>query len=198
MRCALRGAGEMNVSARPNDRRAAHGRHADRSAIAPAEKFDVAWRQRRHDAVTRDKLDGVQRRPVALDPGIVLARPAVGIFKRKMRNVGARALPQIGDAGISADATWRSSRIAAIARRAASPAAPPAPWYRAWAFLLERHYSALIWEVFSFCPAQRTKPANAESGVSCFTTCGARAFRRSLAARRLAASRPRSCRCRPR
>src|SRR5271163_439424 len=85
----------MNVSSGPNDRRTAH-----RRAIAPAEEFDVARRQRRHDAIPRDELDGVEGSPIALDPGVVLSRTAVRIFKREMRDAGARAPAQVVDAWI--------------------------------------------------------------------------------------------------
>ena len=82
-------------------------------AVAAAEQLDVARRQRRHDAVTRNKLDGVERRPVAPDPGIVFAGAAVGIFEGEMRDMAAGTSPQIVDTRIM-PVELRKVRTAAV------------------------------------------------------------------------------------
>ena len=96
----LRGAGEMLVGARPHDGRPAHRRNADRRGIAAAEQFDVAGRQRRHHAIARHHFHRIERRPIALDAGVVLARAAVGIFESEMRQAAARGAAQIVDGRI--------------------------------------------------------------------------------------------------
>ena len=97
---ALRGTRQNPIGARPHDRRPAHRRNADRRGVAAAEQFDLAGRQRRHDAIARHQFDGVERRPIALDAGIVLARAAIGIFKGEMRQAPPRAAAQIIDGRI--------------------------------------------------------------------------------------------------
>jgi len=111
----LGGAGEMQVRAGPHDRRPAHRRHPNRGAVAPAEQLDIAGRQRRHNAIARHQLDGVERRPIAADPGIVIAGAAVGVFEGKMRNAAARTPPQIIDTRIM-PMQLRITRVAAMAR----------------------------------------------------------------------------------
>ncbi len=119
---ALRGAGEIFVGARPDDRRPAHGRNADRRGVAAAEQFDLARRQRRHHAIARHQFHRIEPRPIALDAGIILARAAVGIFEGKMRQPararrGAdnRWSGSAGKARRSAD--WRSCRRKVCLRR---------------------------------------------------------------------------------
>ncbi len=111
---ALRGARQMDVAARPDDRWAAHRRHPDWAAVKPAEQLHLARRQRRHHAVARDKLDGIERRPVTSDSAIVVAGAAVRILKSEMRNVPAGAAAQITDAGI-VQMQLRKARILAVA-----------------------------------------------------------------------------------
>ena len=96
----LRGAGEILVGARPDDGRAAHRRNADRRGVAAAEQLDLARRQRRHHAIARHHFHRIEPRPIALDAGVVLARAAVAIFKREMRQPPARAAAQIVDGRI--------------------------------------------------------------------------------------------------
>ena len=97
---ALRGAGEIFIGARPDDRRPPHRRNADRRGVAAAEQLDLARRQRRHHAIARHQFHRIEPRPIALDAGIVLARAAVGIFEGKMRQPAARAAAQVVDGRI--------------------------------------------------------------------------------------------------
>ena len=93
---ALRGLGQQLVGARPDHDRAAHRRDAERRGIFAAEQFDIDRRQLRHDAVARHHLDGVERRPVVLDAGVV-ARAAVAVFEGEVRQPPRRAAAQIID-----------------------------------------------------------------------------------------------------
>ncbi len=111
----LGGAGKMQIGAGPHDRWPAHRRHPNRGGIAPAEQLDIAGRQRRHDAIARHQFDGVERRPIAANPGIVVAGAAVGIFEGQMRNAAARTPPQIVDARIM-PMQLRITRASAVAR----------------------------------------------------------------------------------
>ena len=68
----------------PDHDRAAHGRDAERGAVALAEQFHLDRRQRGHDAVARDQFHRVERRPIVLDAGIG-ARAAIAVFIGEMR-----------------------------------------------------------------------------------------------------------------
>jgi hypothetical protein len=96
----LGGLGETEVGTGRYDRRAAHGRYADRRRIGAAEQLDRGRRQRRGAAIARDQLDGVERTPVAGD-ATVGPCPAVEIFEGKTRHVPAGAAAQIGDGRIT-------------------------------------------------------------------------------------------------
>ena len=98
---ALRGLGEQLVGAGPDHDRAAHRRDAERRGVFAAEQFDIDRRQLRHDAVARHHLDGVERRPVVLDAGVV-ARAAVAVFVGEMRQPPRRAAAQVVDRRIPA------------------------------------------------------------------------------------------------
>ena len=138
---ALRGAGQIQIGARPHDRRAAHRRNTDRRGIAAAEQFDLARRQRRHHAIARHQFHCIERRPVAPDAGIVLARAAIRIFEGKMRQVVTGAAAQIIDGRI-APVKLGITRIGVLAGSLPSPSAcgrglvGAAAWrlpsYRAW------------------------------------------------------------------
>ena len=99
----LRGGGEILVGARPHDRRPAHRRDADRRRVAAAEQLDVDRRQLGGDAVARHELDRVERRPVALDAGVVGSGAAVHVFEREARPVPRRMPAQIRDGRKAAD-----------------------------------------------------------------------------------------------
>ena len=81
----------QQIGTRPYDRRPAHRRDADRRRITRAEQFAVDRRQRRHHAVFRHDLDGVEGRPVVGDADIV-AGAGVAIFIGKQRHVFRRVL----------------------------------------------------------------------------------------------------------
>ena len=119
---ALRRAGQMKIAARPDNRRAAHRRDADRRVVAATEQLHLAGRQLRHDAVARHELDSIESGPIAPDAGILLAGTAVGIFKGEMRDMAAGALPQIVDSRIM-PVKLRIARTCGCTRRPASPAA---------------------------------------------------------------------------
>jgi hypothetical protein len=91
----LGGGGEILVGARPHDRRSAHRRDADRRGVAAAEQLDVDRRQLGGDAVARHELDRIERRPVALDPGVVGAGAAVHVLEREARPVPRRMPAQV-------------------------------------------------------------------------------------------------------
>src|SRR5262249_5656454 len=55
------------------------------------------------DAIARHELDRVERRPVALDTGVVGARAAVHVLEREARRVARRMPAQIGDGRKAAD-----------------------------------------------------------------------------------------------
>ncbi len=137
---ALRGAGEIDVGARPHDRRSAHRRDADRRRVAAAEQFDVAGRQRRHHAIARHQFDGIERRPIAPDAGVVLARAAVGIFEGEMRQAAARAAAQIIDGRISAGRARRSADWRCC-RSKASPCGAAIAVVSCMSVFSRRHYS---------------------------------------------------------
>ena len=105
---ALRGLGQQLVGAGPDHDRAAHRRHAERRGVFAAEQLDIDRRHARHDAVARHHLDGVERRPVVLDAGVV-TRAAVAVFEGEMRQPPLRATAKIVDGRIPALMLERSS-----------------------------------------------------------------------------------------
>ena len=98
---SLRRACQILIGAGPDDGGAAHRRNANRRRVTPAKQFDLARRQRRHHAVARHHFHRIEPRPIAPDPGVVLARAAVAIFKREMRQPPACAAAQIIDGRIT-------------------------------------------------------------------------------------------------
>lgn len=83
---ALCRARQMQISARPHDRRAAHRRHPNRRGEAAAEQFDIAGRQRRHDAIARHQLHRIECSPIAFNPGILKTGATIGVFEAEMRH----------------------------------------------------------------------------------------------------------------
>src|SRR6185437_15587793 len=94
---ALRGLGHDQVGARPDQRRPAHGRDADRRGVTRSEQFDLDRRHGSDGAVAWHDLDGVEGRPVVADADIG-AGAGVAVFEREQRHVLGRARAQISRA----------------------------------------------------------------------------------------------------
>ena len=115
----LRGLSEQLVRTWPDHDRAAHRRHAQRGSVFAAEQLDLDRRQFRCRAIAGHHFDRIERRPVVLDAGVV-ARAAVAVFEREVRQSALRATAQIVDGWIPA-LVFQEIRASLVSRNGGNP-----------------------------------------------------------------------------